>query len=94
LQEVSDDYVSADSALKEELTALLTNTKAEIAELILEGDKANADALEEEIAKLRAEIEDMKKRRKPSLRQVFGKSQYWEGEQTLRLQTLQIPYIA
>ena len=61
MQELSDDYVSADSALKEELTTLITNTKGEIVELILAGDKANADALEEEIVKLRAEIEDMKK---------------------------------
>ena len=60
LQELSDDYVSADSALKEELTTLITNTKAEIIELIIAGDKANADALEEEIAKLRAEIEALK----------------------------------
>ena len=61
LQELSDDYLSADSAIKEELTTLITNTKTEIVGLILAGDKANADALEEEIAKLRAEIENMKK---------------------------------
>ncbi len=57
LQDLSDDYVAADSALKEELTALIANTKAEIIDLILAGDKANADAFEKEIAKLRAEIE-------------------------------------
>jgi len=60
LQGLSDDYLSADTELKEELTTLISNTKAEIIELIIAGDKVNADALEEEIAKLRAEIEALK----------------------------------
>ena len=56
LEDLSDDYVSADTALKGELTTLINSTKSEIIELVLAGDKANADALAEEIAKLREEI--------------------------------------
>jgi hypothetical protein len=70
LQKLSDDYVSADSALKEELTTLIADTKEEIIELILAGDKANADALEKEIAKLRAEIEELKKATNENIKQA------------------------
>ena len=70
LDAVKDNYITADTELKEELTALITNTKAEIVELILAGDKANADVLEEEIAKLRAEMEDIKKSTSEEIKQA------------------------
>lgn len=61
LENLYDDYISADVALMAEFRTMIENTQTEIIGLVLSGDKANAQALEELKNSLNQEISQAEK---------------------------------